>query len=1520
MRMMRALAAPHPERFPPFVVMLGLLLAIAEPLAAQQPSRIVRDGSMGGPGEPTATPDGGGTRFEVGESLGRASGANLFHSFSFFDIAAGDTVRFSADPGSTFRNVISRVTGGASRIDGTLESTIPGADFYLLNPQGVFFGEGARIDVPASFYVSSADTLGFEDGGSLDLATPTTPPALSPVDPSRFGFLGDGAGMIGIEGFLSVGDGRRLAVVGGDIVVDGGALVSLGGEVILSSIASDGRFEFGPASGAPPRQVDVRERGEIRIVDEAFVSSAGLSPSITQLNDASDPESQLILVEGFRVPASSPVGPPEGTILLADTPVAGGQRQLLYYRTNPNAPALARGAGSIRVEAASLALEDADIGNLTVGADSGSIDIDLTGDLTITKRSSTNEVGLSARTGARPDGYRLRTSPPSGVGCAGAVIACRVVDPQNGVVEFGPLSLDLTGNTGAGGEIRIAATDVHLENGATIATSSLGGGAPGAIIIEARGDVALEGLDPDFVPGPDRIAGSTIVSNHQGEPAGPAGQTGGRIEIQADTLTLREGSGIAAQTTGDGDAGDIVVDVRRLTLFDDAQIDSSTSGQRLPPGSSDTTSGEGGRITVEASEAVLLAGTTQTGNAPRLSTFSQARSTGGAGRIRIETPELLLRDGARIAVTTAGEGEGGDLVAEVGRFRATGGSSLSASSESTAQPAGDVEVRATGTLRLESGSSVTADTGIASGGNVRLVSGDVMLAGENTTIAANAAQLGGSGGRVEIAAPVLVRAASSTISAVAPGGPEVQGEVEIDATVIYQEEPVRPPEAPLLDASALLLSRCDARRGDARAGRFQVASWPDEPLAPTGSLLAWDRLVPELGDGLGARADEWADADPSAEDGTAGPRIDPAREPGHPALLVERLEDTLAMARRGGDDGSLVRALLGLGALRAELGAWQSAAALHEEAAERAAASGDVSREVQARSNRARALLAADEPTAAVEALFRARARVEALDAGREATALRIHVAEGHAMAAEQLAGTATRLLPPAHRLLLAASARARALDARDLEARAFGALGRLYALESDREREALYLYRRAIAAAEEGRDAVQVAHWSHLAARTAWQAGREDEALQAHRRAVAMLEVVRPLRRVRGGGSDSGFRQTVAPVYLDLVDVLLRLSDERPDARQTLLAEARDTVEHWKAAELRDYFRDDCAAELAAQARPLEQVDDRVAVVYPILFDDRLELLVGTRRGLSRHVGSVGRAEVEERTRALRSLLVKRTTSQFRPRAQALHALLVEPFRGRLAAESIETLVFVPDGVLRTIPFGALHDGERFLVEDYAVAVTPTLQLLAPRRLDPARTSILLAGLSEPVQGFAPLEHVPGELSAIESRFGGEVLLDEAFRRDRFDEALRERRPGIVHIASHARFGGDPEDSFVLTHDGRLGLDDLTRLVAANRYGDEPVEMLLLSACETAAGDDRAALGLAGLAVRAGARSALGSLWQVDDQATSELITAFYSELAKPDVSKAEAFARAQRGLIADRRFRHPYYWAGFTVINNWL
>jgi CHAT domain-containing protein len=196
----------------------------------------------------------------------------------------------------------------------------------------------------------------------------------------------------------------------------------------------------------------------------------------------------------------------------------------------------------------------------------------------------------------------------------------------------------------------------------------------------------------------------------------------------------------------------------------------------------------------------------------------------------------------------------------------------------------------------------------------------------------------------------------------------------------------------------------------------------------------------------------------------------------------------------------------------------------------------------------------------------------------------------------------------------------------------------------------------------------------------------------------------------------------------------------------------------------------------------------------------------------------------------------------------------------------------------------------------------------------------VLSAGLTDSVQGFPPLPNISNELQAIQGLYGGTPLLNRNFLNSNLEKELKNKQFTIMHIASHGQFESDVRKSFLLTFDDKLTMDQLEQYVGLFKFREDPLELLTLSACETAVGDDRAALGLAGIAIKAGARSALATLWHINDQASSDLVGEFYRQLHDPLISRAIALKRAQLKLLNDRSYEHPGYWSPFLLINNWL
>lgn len=476
---------------------------------------------------------------------------------------------------------------------------------------------------------------------------------------------------------------------------------------------------------------------------------------------------------------------------------------------------------------------------------------------------------------------------------------------------------------------------------------------------------------------------------------------------------------------------------------------------------------------------------------------------------------------------------------------------------------------------------------------------------------------------------------------------------------------------------------------------------------------------------------------------------------------------------------------------------------------------------------------------------------------------------------------------------------------------------------DAGRSTEALALYRQAVFAAQQANAPELLYRWQWPIGRLLKAQGDHDGAILAYRQAVVNLQTIRQdFAPDRAKNHAASPQANSGDAFTELADLLLQRAagQAAPAARDADLRAARDTMEALKTAEVRDYFRDDCITALQSRTVTLDRPPPHTAVLYPILLPDRLALLLSTADGLQQITVRVDRNTFTRVVREFRRTLEKRTSREYLPPAQQLYGWLIRPLQTALDAGRIETLVIVPDGPLRTIPLAALHDGQDFLIRRYAIATTPGLTLTDLRPIPRHQSQPLLAGLTQAVQGFPALDYVQEELAAIHTAYGGKVLENETFRLANLQQALKATPYSIVHIATHGQFVGDVRNTFLLTFDDKLTLDRLERLIAIGQYRDQPVELLALSACQTAAGDDRAALGLAGVAVKAGARSALATLWLVNDQASGLLATEFYQQLQRPDQSKVRALQQAQVRLLADRRYQHPGYWSPFLLIGNWL
>lgn len=569
--------------------------------------------------------------------------------------------------------------------------------------------------------------------------------------------------------------------------------------------------------------------------------------------------------------------------------------------------------------------------------------------------------------------------------------------------------------------------------------------------------------------------------------------------------------------------------------------------------------------------------------------------------------------------------------------------------------------------------------------------------------------------------------------------------------------------------------------------------------------------------------------------------------------------------------------------------------------------------------NHARLALSDGQIEDAVALLEDARETLAGLAASEEGVLTRVHVGRSYKILFATTGQPKPELLLAANALLSQAVDQANALGDPRGAAWAQGILAEIYA-DRGHTREALELMRRALFDAQRAGAAAAELRFEIESARLLAALGREAEAIEAYRLVVERLAELGPILRISYAADAGSIYRESGRVYREMVDLLLIRAARKGPTKASDLAYVQQLMERFKADELRDYFQDDCVDAYREGMTGAGDASLGAIVVYPIVLEDRMELLLTHEGELQQYTVSIPVDTLNQEIRTLRKLLEKRVTRQYLPHAQRIYEWLVRPYEAVLEQNRGATIVFVPDGLLRTIPMAALHDGEKFLIERHPVATTPGLELSDPHPIEHSGAEIFLGGLSESTQGFSPLPHVREELTAVGKMFESEFLIDAAFTEDTIKSRISSRPYPIVHLASHGQLGARSEDSYILTHDGKLELGELSTLLAATRFREQPLELLTLSACETAAGDERSALGLSGLAVRAGARSVLGTLWKVNDVAGSKLMVIFYRELMRPGVSRATALQRAQQELLSDRRYLHPGYWSPYLIIGNWL
>ncbi|PSB04971.1 CHAT domain-containing protein [Merismopedia glauca] len=498
----------------------------------------------------------------------------------------------------------------------------------------------------------------------------------------------------------------------------------------------------------------------------------------------------------------------------------------------------------------------------------------------------------------------------------------------------------------------------------------------------------------------------------------------------------------------------------------------------------------------------------------------------------------------------------------------------------------------------------------------------------------------------------------------------------------------------------------------------------------------------------------------------------------------------------------------------------------------------------------------------------------------------------------------------------------AQSLNSPRLQSHAAGILGKLYR-QTGRSPLAQKYLEMAL------RQAQSVQQWD-LAYQWQWElgkvyrsSGKLDAAKSAYSAALDSLDLIG--NQIWGANVDLlfSFKEKIEPVYQEYMGLLFQVSD---------LQQVIKTRERLKIAELENFLQCGNLPQAIAQASaqrlaatslnhlaPSSALPDK-PTIYLVNLGEDLEEIVWSSQELHRHTPN--REIVLDNLQNLRFNLADErlvTTPELliRSYSQKLYEQLIKPIERYLPPSG--ELVLALDSPFANLPMGILYDGTAYLLEKYSISVSLGDQVL-PAALPPTKLKALIAGISETSPSFqgdwTPIPEIATEVSAVQQQLGeSTLLLNQEFTSDRFFQTIEQAEFPIIHVTTHGQFSSDPDQTMILAWDKPIKIDEFHRFWTSP--ATSPLELLVLSACETAKGDKRSALGIAGVAVTTKARSTLASLWRVEAGSTAWLMGDFYRGWTR-GMSKAEALATAQRALLANPKYQHPYYWAGWVLVGN--
>jgi CHAT domain-containing protein/Tfp pilus assembly protein PilF len=405
-------------------------------------------------------------------------------------------------------------------------------------------------------------------------------------------------------------------------------------------------------------------------------------------------------------------------------------------------------------------------------------------------------------------------------------------------------------------------------------------------------------------------------------------------------------------------------------------------------------------------------------------------------------------------------------------------------------------------------------------------------------------------------------------------------------------------------------------------------------------------------------------------------------------------------------------------------------------------------------------------------------------------------------------------------------------------------------------------------------------------------------------------------------------FEKDIKPLYVERVGVLLSQAlkpNQSKESTKGLVVQALDTLERLKLAEYKDFFQDECLGNnltsLSVDSNQLVNTNPQTAIIYPLFMKNRVVIILITQKQIQIYPVNARREQVEETALEFRKALENRDQELYRGYAGQLYIWLMRPMEENLQDNTIKTLLIVPDGVLRLVPFAALYDGFDYLIKQYAIAYLPKISGINPQWLPRKNVNLFFGGLSKTQNDILPRHHIETDYKAIAHAMNHLIkthdILNRSFSLKKVARRFKKTSYEIVHLTSYCQMGKEPIDFSINAYNHFIKINDIESLLNQNSLPG----LVVLDYCKTLKEDQRSTLFFSGFPIKTGAHSLLFSLWTDRDIAGSDIVPEFYRQLIRtPYQSRAEALQSAQIETLGKPRFHHPFFWSGFMLIGDWL